>query len=403
MSKYLRASWSSIPAARARVQPGLVLDDLRDSAERHHLTFAPDPSTHRPLYDRRDDRQQLLRRPLRCSGRQDRRQRRGARNRTLRRHAAVARCGRRGRARRDHPRGRPPGRDLHRTRALARALAPTRSGGAIRKFRAASPATTSTSSSRERLQRRARAGRHARARWVTRRSSDASTGTASPTPQRWWYSASTTFTSPPIRCRGFWSIVRRRSRGSTIICPTSRAPRGSTRCACCPTAARFSWSSSARDTRRRAGGGRASDDPGAARRACARVAPLFAASEQRAVWSVRESGLGAGALIQSAAHLAWRAKTPRVPPARLGDYLRRFVRLLDATQSRSGDLLRPLRRGLRPLPREFRFHTAKGVATFRTAMLEIGDLVTEFGGSLSGEHGDGLARASFCPRCLARN
>src|SRR5438876_10584538 len=30
----------------ARVQPGLVLDELRDAAELHHLTFAPDPSTH---------------------------------------------------------------------------------------------------------------------------------------------------------------------------------------------------------------------------------------------------------------------------------------------------------------------------------------------------------------------
>src|SRR6185312_2231532 len=31
---------------RARVQPGLILDDLRDAAEKHTLTFAPDPSTH---------------------------------------------------------------------------------------------------------------------------------------------------------------------------------------------------------------------------------------------------------------------------------------------------------------------------------------------------------------------
>jgi FAD/FMN-containing dehydrogenase len=30
----------------ARVQPGLILDDLRDAAEKHTLTFAPDPSTH---------------------------------------------------------------------------------------------------------------------------------------------------------------------------------------------------------------------------------------------------------------------------------------------------------------------------------------------------------------------
>src|SRR5205814_2354349 len=30
----------------ARVQPGVVLDELRNAAEQHHLTFAPDPSTH---------------------------------------------------------------------------------------------------------------------------------------------------------------------------------------------------------------------------------------------------------------------------------------------------------------------------------------------------------------------
>ncbi|HEV7214216.1 MAG TPA: FAD-binding oxidoreductase, partial [Chloroflexota bacterium] len=46
-SKYLNSVLAIDPQSRlARVQPGLVLDDLRDAAERHHLTFAPDPSTH---------------------------------------------------------------------------------------------------------------------------------------------------------------------------------------------------------------------------------------------------------------------------------------------------------------------------------------------------------------------
>jgi FAD/FMN-containing dehydrogenase/Fe-S oxidoreductase len=46
-SKYMREILELDPgAAKARVQPGVVLDDLRDAAERHHLTFAPDPSTH---------------------------------------------------------------------------------------------------------------------------------------------------------------------------------------------------------------------------------------------------------------------------------------------------------------------------------------------------------------------
>src|ERR1700722_10954724 len=30
----------------ARIEPGIVLDDLRAEAEKSHLTFAPDPSTH---------------------------------------------------------------------------------------------------------------------------------------------------------------------------------------------------------------------------------------------------------------------------------------------------------------------------------------------------------------------
>ena len=33
-------------ARRATVQPGVVLDNLRDAAEKHGLTFGPDPSTH---------------------------------------------------------------------------------------------------------------------------------------------------------------------------------------------------------------------------------------------------------------------------------------------------------------------------------------------------------------------
>jgi FAD/FMN-containing dehydrogenase len=47
MSKYLHRILELDPERRrARVQPGLVLDDLRDAAEHYHLTFGPDPSTH---------------------------------------------------------------------------------------------------------------------------------------------------------------------------------------------------------------------------------------------------------------------------------------------------------------------------------------------------------------------
>jgi len=47
LSKYMHRILDLDPSRkRARIQPGVVLDDLRDAAERYHLTFGPDPSTH---------------------------------------------------------------------------------------------------------------------------------------------------------------------------------------------------------------------------------------------------------------------------------------------------------------------------------------------------------------------
>ena len=46
-SKYLRSVVELNPDERwARVEPGCVLDTLRGQAEKHHLTFGPDPATH---------------------------------------------------------------------------------------------------------------------------------------------------------------------------------------------------------------------------------------------------------------------------------------------------------------------------------------------------------------------
>ncbi len=46
-SKYMAEILEVDPVRRvARVQPGVILDRLRNAAEKHHLTFAPDPATH---------------------------------------------------------------------------------------------------------------------------------------------------------------------------------------------------------------------------------------------------------------------------------------------------------------------------------------------------------------------
>jgi FAD/FMN-containing dehydrogenase len=46
-TKYLNRVVDIDPKRRlARVQPGTILDDLRKTAEKHRLTFGPDPATH---------------------------------------------------------------------------------------------------------------------------------------------------------------------------------------------------------------------------------------------------------------------------------------------------------------------------------------------------------------------
>ncbi len=46
-SKYLNRLLELNPKERyAWVEPGLINDQLRDAAEKHGLTFAPDPATH---------------------------------------------------------------------------------------------------------------------------------------------------------------------------------------------------------------------------------------------------------------------------------------------------------------------------------------------------------------------
>jgi len=52
---------------------------------------------------------------------------------------------------------------------------------------------------------------------------------------------------------------------------------------------------------------------------------------------------------------------------------------------------------------DYDLESDEGIRKFRQFMEEAADLVVRYGGSLSGEHGDGQARASFSRKCLAPN
>ena len=132
-------------------------------------------------------------------------------------------------------------------------------------------------------------------------------------------------------------------------------------------------------------------------RECSGAAILSNTTEQTAVWRLRESGLGAGAFIPGRPRVWPGAEDAAVPPARLGAYLRRFNDVLAAHSLSAATYYGHFGEGCVHARINFDLGSHQGVTVFRRAMVEIGALVAEFGGSLSGEHGDGIARSELLP------
>jgi Fe-S oxidoreductase len=86
-----------------------------------------------------------------------------------------------------------------------------------------------------------------------------------------------------------------------------------------------------------------------------------------------------------------------VPPARLGAYLRDF-RALMAAHGLRGTPYGHFGDGCIHVRIDFDLLTEAGVARFRRFSEELAELVVAHGGSLSGEHGDGQARAELLPK-----
>lgn len=116
-----------------------------------------------------------------------------------------------------------------------------------------------------------------------------------------------------------------------------------------------------------------------------------------ALWKIRSDGAGlAGVSLGSPAYAGW--EDAAVPPAQLGAYLRDFDALLR-------------RHDLEGLPYghfgdgcvhcriDFPLTTRDdGAERYRAFVEEAADLVARYGGSMSGEHGDGRARSELLPR-----
>jgi FAD/FMN-containing dehydrogenase/Fe-S oxidoreductase len=120
-------------------------------------------------------------------------------------------------------------------------------------------------------------------------------------------------------------------------------------------------------------------------------------AETQHVWAVRESALGATSFVPGESKNWEGWEDAAVPPSRLGEYLRRLRQLM-AEFSYTGSLYGHFGQGCVHTRINFDLKTAGGIAAYRRFVEQAADLVVSMGGSLSGEHGDGQSRAELLPR-----
>lgn len=118
--------------------------------------------------------------------------------------------------------------------------------------------------------------------------------------------------------------------------------------------------------------------------------------EEKLVWEVRESGLGATADVPGEPPMWPGWEDSAVPPDKIGPYLRDLNALMVKYDYKTS-LYGHFGQGCIHCRIPFDLKTADGVDKWKRFLREAADLVVSYGGSLSGEHGDGQARAWLLP------
>ncbi|WP_130295081.1 FAD-binding and (Fe-S)-binding domain-containing protein [Pseudonocardia sediminis] len=120
-------------------------------------------------------------------------------------------------------------------------------------------------------------------------------------------------------------------------------------------------------------------------------------SQMAQLWRIREEGAGVVTRSPDGGE-AWPGwEDSAVPPERFGSYLREFDKVLER-HGRRGVYYGHFGDGCLHVRIDFDLLSQPGIANFRQFMIDAADLVVAHGGSLSGEHGDGQARAELLPR-----
>jgi FAD/FMN-containing dehydrogenase/Fe-S oxidoreductase len=118
------------------------------------------------------------------------------------------------------------------------------------------------------------------------------------------------------------------------------------------------------------------------------------AAAQAGIWSVREAGLGLSMAMKDDNKSLSFVEDTAVEPERLRDFIDRFLHIVRAHGTSAGVYAHASVGCLHVRP-VVNLKTEAGVRTFESLANAVSDLVLEFGGALSGEHGDGLVRSPF--------
>ena len=133
------------------------------------------------------------------------------------------------------------------------------------------------------------------------------------------------------------------------------------------------------------------------RSAVAQQMRLCTPAEAKHIWTVRESSVGVLSHV-SGEPLNWEGwEDSAVRPDQLGRYLRELRQLM-ADFNYQGAFYGHFGHACVHTRINFDYQSVAGIAAFRKFMNQAADLVIRYGGSLSGEHGDGQSRAELLPK-----
>jgi len=124
---------------------------------------------------------------------------------------------------------------------------------------------------------------------------------------------------------------------------------------------------------------------------------LYSGQQAKRIWEIREASLGVTSHVPGEP-LNWEGwEDASVAPEKLGAYLRDLRKMMSAFNYK-GSLYGHFGHACVHTRLNFDLQSKAGIAKFRKFVEEAADLVVSYGGSLSGEHGDGQARAELLPK-----